>query len=288
MKFKELNGNELCKAPDELLELIDKCQSVYYTLLPSNNPFFIKSKAGGYIVYKGYQHYINAMVFGNVAREDLNVDDPVFWFFPTNDKKVEGDYKLFDFIVDWDFKKVKKCKIKNSYNRIISDSNIVYKIYNGDDDMFWFENKAYEIDELLTKWKNASNSDVPITLSNIMHFVELKNKNLIKIAYRENEKLSGLQIFEVVGDSIYWQVSVCLRGEIGKSLICWTHPIEYFNYKPIHYLGALTGQDNLFSHKMRRCDGKFVKFKRIVVPTIAQNEKRRKEMLNELYNHLNI
>lgn len=289
MKIEELNKIEFSNAPEDLVELVNKCPAVYYTLLPySQKPFFVKAKGGGYILLKGANHCTHAMIFGNVTREDLDIDNPIHWFFNTNEDIDNSDYTLFDFKVEQDAKKIKKCKYKHSYNRIVNDENITYREYVGVDETFWFDNKVFEIERLLNKWKEDSKSDVPITLKNVEHYIKLKNKNLVKIAYRCNGVLSGLQVFEIVGENIYWLVNVCLRDKVGKCQVCWIHPIEYFSYKPIHYLGAIPMQHNLFNHKMDLCGGKYWKFKKIVVPSETQSKEKRIKSLNKLYEYLNI
>ena len=290
MKLDELKKFGFMEAPDELVKMVNEYPAVFYTLLPySANPFFAKTKGGGYILFKGSNHLTDAMVFGNVTREDFDIDNPMRWFFNANeDDGDESDYQLFDFKVEMDAKKVKKCKYKHSYNRIVNDAKITASDYVGNNFMFWFDNKHYEIEKLLETWKENSNSDVPITLKNIEHHLYNKSENMVRFAYRCNGVLSGLQVFEIVGDNIYWQVNVCLYGDLTKSHMYWVHPIEYFNYQPIHYLGALPEQDNLFRHKMNECNGKYWKFKKFVVPSEQQSKEKRKTVLEELYNYLGI
>ena len=290
MKFNELEKHSFVEAPEELVKMVGECPSVFHTLLPySQNPFFVKSKGGGYMLLKGANHYINGMVFGNVTREDFNIDDPMRWFFNTDSNDGdESDYQLFDFRFEMDAEKVKKYKRKHSCNRIVKDANITVDTYVGFDFMFAIDNNPYEIENLLETWAKNSNSDVTIKLRNITTHLYNQSKNMVRFAYRCNGVLSGLQVFEIVGNNIYWLVNVCLFGDLTKSHLHRTYPIEYFNYKPIHRLGALPKQDNLFRHKMEECDGKYWKFKKFIVPSEQQSKKKREIVLNEMYNYLGI
>lgn len=290
MDYNDLNIIDFSKAPKDLINFIETCPSIYYTLLPySETPGFVKSKNGGYVLLKRTNHSTYAMVFGDVNRKDLDIEGQIFWYFPKNNEMQNNDYTLYDFIINWDEKKVKKCKIKNSCKRIVNDENIKIYTYNGLDCNFYIDNKAYEIDNLLNKWKSISNSSVDIDLRKIEKQITLNNSNIIKISYRCNSVLCGIQIFEVVGKNIYWLTNVCLYGNFGKSHISFVYPIEYFNYNPIHYLGALPKQDNLFNHKMWVCNGNFIKFEKIVVLSTKQvGEEKRKTMLENLYNYVGI
>ena len=53
MDYNDLNIIDFSKAPKDLINFIETCPSIYYTLLPySETPGFVKSKNGGYVSIK--------------------------------------------------------------------------------------------------------------------------------------------------------------------------------------------------------------------------------------------
>ena len=251
--FDDLNLKPIVEAPDELISMMDK--GVYYVFLPAlYNVWFAKS-GDGYIVLSKTGHIWSVCVFGNIDLNDLYLNKRYNIFFNGEDNRLLDDFTLMDFKIDWDKEKIRKYKQKNSTERRVREQDITVDTYLNNDLSFSLDVDESEIDDLLNVWGSDTKSSIKVQLQVNKKMILLNSGNLDRIVYRCNGKLVGLQVFEKLGNQVYFQVNVSDYSVIGKSCIMWVFPIEFYN-KPIHYEGAGPGDERLISHKNRICDGK--------------------------------
>ena len=165
------------------------------------------------------------------------------------------DFTLMDFKIDWTKEQVRKYAQRNSTNRRVREDNITVDVYPNNDLSFDMEVSEHEIDELLNVWGSNTKSSIKIQIQANKKMILLNHGYLDKIVYRCNGKLAGLQVFERLGNQVYFQVNVSDYSLIGKSGFMWVFPITHYN-QPIHYEGAGPGDERLIEHKNRICQGK--------------------------------
>jgi len=261
-----MTNNDIAET-NSWFEIKDKIQAVVPWVFFYSKTHYIKS-GDGYFLVCGYNRYKHVFIYGNVMIEDAIFDSPAQYYFQTKDNKVV-DAPDMDFIFDYDQKRLKKIKQKNSTIRKVAQRHIT--IHNNQHNSGLKE----EYQRLFEIWaKQTSSPRKPHSSVNLID-------KYFNITYRACGKLVGLQCFAFVGQNIYCVVETTDHNVLGDTWICTVYPSALFK-KPIHWFGSPDSSHPLYMHKVRKYHNNYVSFEKIVVPSAKQSLKLRKDRLAEL------
>ena len=285
MKIGDIDWNDISNLDEKSIKIIGN-SPIYYNMLPAIHKTKWIRSGDGVIMVCGGNHLTNGMFFGKINPSDLNIDNPIRWYY-VGEKTTDTDNMLLDFIVDWNEKELKKYKQKNSTQRRIQEQNITIAHYKGSDPSFYFDARESELEKLFLWWNDQTKTEGKRDYSTREIYANCNSKNIDKFVYRCNGVLAGFQAFENFLGNVYWHVNILNYNLIGKSCVAWSYPIEYYN-QPIHYLGAGTDDNRLMEHKMRICRNKYITFNTIFVPSTSQSSvDKREQKLEQLYTLIN-
>ena len=251
--FDDLPLKPFSEAPDELISMMN--EGVFYVFLPALYNVWFCESGDGYIVLSKTGHIWSVCVFGRIDTDDLYLDKRYNIFFKGEENRLLDDFTLMDFKIDWTKEQLKKYEQRNSTYRRVNQDKVTVDVYSHNDLTFNMDVEESEIDELLHIWEQSTKTSIKVQVQANKKMILLNQGDLDRIVYRCNGKLAGLQVFERLGNQVYFQVNISDYSLIGKSGFMWVFPIIHYN-QPIHYEGAGPGDNRLIEHKNRICQGK--------------------------------
>ncbi len=274
MIFKPMNY-----APKELLKLWEEREVNFYSFLPSNQKNITFSEFdGGYILKAPAPHASLFMFLGKIKNfgelENLNGGCRFILDGPKNN--LNSPMHLIDFKMLWDEKRLHKFIVKNSTKRRVIEDEITIQHFTNVEDV-----PINEFLQLIEIWKTKTQDSLRNATKHIIDLLYAPNTEII--TYRSKGALACFQAFEKHGNQIYIQVNVSDYDTLGKSGINVVHPLQHFSGKPLHFLGASTGDRRLYDYKVRMCHGECWTFNQVCFNTQTKNKKELIQKIHDLY-----